>query len=84
MRLLAAELLLRAAACPPNHCSYVALGYVATVGTDPPPRSSAKCLRADAAVRASSSRSTLWTVKRDASQRGGMPPVSGEADLLPG
>lgn len=79
----APDLLLSLASPFPLHeCSYVALGCVATVGTDPPPRSSAKCLRADAAARASPSRVPLWTVKREA-QRGGMPPVSGEAGLSP-
>lgn len=55
-------------------CSYVAMGCVATLGTDPPPRSCVKCLRADAAARADPARTPLWTVRREART---MPPLSG-------
>ena len=51
------------------------MGCVATLGTDPPPRSCVKCLRADAATRGSPGRTPLWTVKREAKA---MPPLSGE------
>lgn len=50
------------------------MGCVATLGTDPPPRSCVKCLRADAAARADPGRNPLWTIRREART---MPPLSG-------
>ena len=59
-------------------CSYVAMGCIATLGTDPPPRSCVKCLRADAAVRADPGRTPLWSIAREART---MPPLSGELSM---
>lgn len=50
------------------------MGCVATTSTDPPPRSCAKCLRADAAARASPGAAPLWRVPREPRT---MPPLSG-------
>ena len=50
------------------------MGCVASISTDPPPRSCVKCLRADAATRASPGRTPLWAVRRQARS---LPPVTG-------
>ncbi|KAL4447306.1 hypothetical protein ABPG77_007339, partial [Micractinium sp. CCAP 211/92] len=48
---------------PVPYPGYVAMGCVATLGTVPPPRACIKCLRQDAATRASPDRTPTWTLR---------------------
>lgn len=48
---------------PVPHPGYVALGCVATNGVKPPGRGAAKCLRADAACKASFGRAPQWALR---------------------
>jgi hypothetical protein len=63
-----------AAICTAPACRYVAMGCVATIGTEPPPRTCVKCLRADAACKASLGRTPLWLVRKDSRS---LPPLAG-------
>lgn len=54
------------------------MGCVATLGTDPPPRSCIKCLRADAGARASPGRTPAWIVPRESRT---LPPVAGASRM---
>ncbi|KAL4443584.1 hypothetical protein ABPG75_011321 [Micractinium tetrahymenae] len=50
---------------PVPYPGYVSMGCVATLGTVPPPRSCIKCLRQDAATRASPDRTPTWVLRHD-------------------
>lgn len=50
------------------------MGCVATMGTVPPPRTCVKCLRADAACKASLGRTPLWLVRKESRS---LPPLAG-------
>ncbi|KAL4858517.1 Vacuolar protein sorting-associated protein 13C [Chlorella vulgaris] len=58
---------------PIPYPGYVAMGCVATIGTVPPPRTCVKCLRADAACKASLGRTPLWLVRKDSRS---LPPLA--------
>ncbi len=70
------------ASCPLPPCSYVAMGCVATLGTVPPPRACIKCLRQDAATRASPDRTPTWTLRPEKATD--PPALSGESRQPPG
>eukprot|EP00887_Chlorella_sp_A99_P001951 scaffold18.g1951.t1 len=57
---------------------YVAMGCVASAGIDPPPRSACRCLRADAATRATPNRSLIWRLSPSGGRKdqGSLPPLS--------